>query len=49
VSFTTREAQRSLSKLLAFADQRGLEIADLEVRRPSLEDVFLEVTGGNGQ
>jgi ABC-2 type transport system ATP-binding protein len=49
VSFTTREAQRSLSKLLAFADQRGLELADLEVRRPSLEDVFLEVTGGDGQ
>src|SRR6188472_642814 len=49
VSFTTRDAQRSLSKLLAFAGERRLELAELEVRRPSLEDVFLEVTGGDGQ
>jgi ABC-2 type transport system ATP-binding protein len=46
VSFRTEDAQRSLSKLLSFADQRGLQLADLEVRRPSLEDVFLELTGG---
>ena len=47
LSFRTDAPQRSLSKLLAFADQRGLELADLEVRRPSLEDVFLELTGGH--
>jgi hypothetical protein len=44
VSFQTSDAQRSLAKLLAFADQRGLQLADLQVRRPSLEDVFLELT-----
>jgi len=49
LSFQTRDAQRSLAKLLAFADARGLELADLEVRRPSLEDIFLELTGGDGQ
>jgi ABC-2 type transport system ATP-binding protein len=48
LGFRTADAQRSLSKLLAFADERGLELADLEVRRPSLEDVFLELTGGDG-
>ena len=47
VSFRTDNAQRALSKLLAFADARRLELADLEVRRPSLEDVFLELTGGD--
>jgi ABC-2 type transport system ATP-binding protein len=46
VSFQTDNAQRSLSKLLTFADQRGLQLADLEVRRPSLEDIFLELTEG---
>jgi ABC-2 type transport system ATP-binding protein len=45
VSFQTLDAQRSLAMLLAFADQQRLELADLEVRRPSLEDIFLELTG----
>jgi ABC-2 type transport system ATP-binding protein len=45
VSFRTGDAQGSLRRLLAFADERKLELADLEVRRPSLEDVFLELTG----
>jgi ABC-2 type transport system ATP-binding protein len=45
VSFRTGDAQGSLRVLLAFADERKLELADLEVRRPSLEDVFLELTG----
>jgi ABC-2 type transport system ATP-binding protein len=47
VSFKTGDAQQSLAKLLAFADQRRLQLADLEVRRPSLEDIFLELTGGD--
>jgi ABC-2 type transport system ATP-binding protein len=46
ISFRTEQAQTALSRLLAFAEQRRLELADLEVRRPSLEDVFLELTGG---
>jgi ABC-2 type transport system ATP-binding protein len=47
ISLRTGDAQTALSKLLAFAEQRRLELADLEVRRPSLEDVFLELTGGD--
>jgi ABC-2 type transport system ATP-binding protein len=46
VSFKTDDPQRSLSRLLVFADQRRLQLSDLEVRQPSLEDIFLELTGG---
>jgi ABC-2 type transport system ATP-binding protein len=38
------EPQRDLYRLLSLAEQRGAELRDLEVRRPSLEDVFLELT-----
>ena len=31
-----------------WAEGEGIKLPDLEVRRPSLEDVFLEVTGDNG-
>ena len=47
VSFQTGDPQPSLAKLLAFADERRVQLADLEVRRPSLEDIFLELTGGD--
>ena len=30
--------------LLRWAEDQGIELPDLEVRKPSLEDVFLEVT-----
>ena len=33
-----------LHELTAWALDRGLELADLEVRRPTLEDVYLELT-----
>jgi ABC-2 type transport system ATP-binding protein len=45
IGFRTDHPQRALGKLISFADERGLELADLEVRRPSLEDVFLELVG----
>lgn len=35
---------RVLSELTAWALEGGVELADLEVRRPSLEDVYLELT-----
>jgi ABC-2 type transport system ATP-binding protein len=42
----TTDPQRDLYGLLGWAQDQGVHLADLEVRRPSLEDVFLEVTGG---
>jgi len=43
------ESERPLADLKALADwalARGIELPDLDVRRPSLEDVYLQLTGG---
>jgi ABC-2 type transport system ATP-binding protein len=41
----TREPTRRLNELTADALTRGEELDGLEVRRPTLEDVYLELTG----
>jgi ABC-2 type transport system ATP-binding protein len=41
----TREPTRRLNELTADAIGRGEELEGLEVRRPTLEDVYLELTG----
>jgi ABC-2 type transport system ATP-binding protein len=40
----TAEPLRVLHDLSAWALERGVDLPDLEVRRPSLEDVYLELT-----
>ncbi len=35
-----------LHALTGWALEHGVELEDLEVSRPSLEDVYLEITGG---
>jgi ABC-2 type transport system ATP-binding protein len=40
----TAVPQRTLYRLTAWAEESGIELAGLEARRPSLEDVFLDVT-----
>jgi ABC-2 type transport system ATP-binding protein len=47
VEIQSREPQRDLYRLLSLAEERGAELRGLEVRRPNLEDVFLEVTQGS--
>ena len=42
--WTSTDPQRDLYRLLSWAKDEGITLPDLEVRRPSLEDVFLEVT-----
>jgi ABC-2 type transport system ATP-binding protein len=44
VEVGTERPQEDLYRLLSLAEKRGAELADLEVRRPSLEDIFLELT-----
>jgi ABC-2 type transport system ATP-binding protein len=46
-TIATTDPQRDLYRLLSWAEGEGLELPDLEVRRPSLEDVFLEVTSSS--
>jgi ABC-2 type transport system ATP-binding protein len=43
-SFESPQPQPALLRLLAYAEERGVELEGLEVRRPSLEDIFLELT-----
>jgi ABC-2 type transport system ATP-binding protein len=46
VRFRTTDVNRTLTGLLAIANAQGVTITDLHVQRASLEDVFLELTGG---
>jgi ABC-2 type transport system ATP-binding protein len=43
-TIASTDPQRDLYRLLQWARDEGVDLPDLEVRRPSLEDVFLEVT-----
>jgi ABC-2 type transport system ATP-binding protein len=39
---------KSLADAVRVLDQNGIEIADIALRRPSLDDVFMALTGGDG-
>jgi ABC-2 type transport system ATP-binding protein len=45
VVVSTRKPARTLVDLVRWIDQLGVEIADVQLRRPSLEDAFIELTG----
>jgi len=45
VSFSTGSPVRTLNELTEWALARGVDLEGLEVRRPTLEDVYLELTG----
>ena len=36
---------KSLVAVVKGLDQQGIELVDVELKRPSLEDVFMELTG----
>jgi len=46
VEVTTDDPTRALHELTGWALERGVRLDALEVSRPSLEDVYLEITGG---
>jgi ABC-2 type transport system ATP-binding protein len=46
VEVETEDPTRSLHELTGWALDRGVRLDALEVHRPSLEDVYLEITGG---
>ena len=48
VSLRTTDPQRTLTRLLEWAERERLELGGLDVHRPSLEDVFLELTSEEG-
>lgn len=49
ISLETDQPQADLYRLLALAEQRGVALEDIEVRKPSLEDIFLDLTRDQGR
>jgi ABC-2 type transport system ATP-binding protein len=45
VTLRSKDAQRTLGELLAWAERGNVTLHDLEARRPDLEEVFLNVIG----
>jgi ABC-2 type transport system ATP-binding protein len=45
---TSDHPQKELYRLTRWAEEQGVELGDLTVQRPTLEDVFLELTGTGG-
>jgi ABC-2 type transport system ATP-binding protein len=48
VRFQTHDATRTLAALTNMLQERGLKIVELHVQKASLEDVLLDLTGGDG-
>jgi ABC-2 type transport system ATP-binding protein len=47
VTLTTTTPTRTVHEVSGWALDRGVELVDLAVSRPSLEDVYIELTGGD--
>jgi ABC-2 type transport system ATP-binding protein len=45
VTASSAHVARALVELVKWIDQQGIELADVHIKRPSLEDVFIELTG----
>jgi ABC-2 type transport system ATP-binding protein len=44
-SVVSRRPARSIVDIMKWLDERGIELADIRIKRPSLEDAFIELTG----
>jgi len=45
IAATTARPARVVVDLVKWLDEKGVELADIRIRRPSLEDAFIELTG----
>jgi ABC-2 type transport system ATP-binding protein len=45
ISVTAPRPARVLVELVKWIDQQGIELADVQIKRPTLEDAFIELTG----
>ena len=45
ISVTSKRPARTVVELIKWLDAKGLELADIRIKRPSLEDAFIELTG----
>ena len=49
ISLQTKDTGPAIIELVRYLAQTGNELLDLQVRKPSLEDVFIELTGATGE
>jgi len=45
ISVTSRKPARVVVELVKWLDAQGIELADIRIKRPSLEEAFIELTG----
>ena len=45
LTVTTSKPAATLVELVKWLDERGLELTDVHLKRPTLEDAFIELTG----
>jgi len=45
ITVSSAQPARTLVDLVKWIDQQGIELADIHLKRPTLEDVFIELTG----
>jgi ABC-2 type transport system ATP-binding protein len=45
IAVTTGKPARIVVDMVKWLDEKGVELADIRIRRPSLEDAFIELTG----
>jgi ABC-2 type transport system ATP-binding protein len=45
IAVTTARPARIVIEMVKWLDEKGVELADIRIKRPSLEDAFIELTG----
>jgi ABC-2 type transport system ATP-binding protein len=45
ISVTSNRPARTVVEMVKWLDEEGIELADIRIKRPSLEDAFIELTG----
>ncbi len=45
ISVTSSRPAQTLVELISWIDGQGIELYDVHLKRPTLEDVFIELTG----
>jgi len=47
IAVTSQRPARTIVDMVKWLDEAGIELADIRIKRPSLEDAFIELTGKN--
>ena len=45
IAVTSTRPARTIVEMVKWLDEKGIELADIRIKRPSLEDAFIELTG----